>query len=122
MRAYRKSRSEIDELAAQIVRREVHIATPGPMLDNSFGMLLALVNPPPTQRQLDTIGAVYEERSKASPRMLNGQLIFWSCQFVHVKDMKRLRKAVERKEAALNGRRLLNRLFSSRITASGSVS
>ena len=121
MRAYRKSRSELDALATQIVRGEVHIATEGEALDKSFGHIFALLETPPTERQLATIGAVYERLSKASPVGINGYPFFLSCQFVHVKDLKKLQKLCERKERALTDRGMLHRLFSRRVTtASGS--
>ncbi len=122
MRAYRKSRQELDALATQVVRGEVYIATEGEALDKPFGWLIAMIDPPPTDRQIRTIGAVYEVMSKASPMGINGYPFFTSCQFVHVDDMKRLVKLCERKERALTDRGMLQRLFRARVssTASGS--
>ena len=121
MKAYRKSRSELDALATQIVRGEVHIATEGEALDKSFGHIFAMIDPPPTDKQIATIGAVYEELRNAAPTAINGYPFFFSCRFVHVDDLKKLQKLCERKERALTDRGMLHRLFSRRVTtASGS--
>lgn len=102
MRAYRKSRSEIDELAARVVRREVylaHVASNG--FQHSFGWLFMLMKEPPRQSELETIAACYEEMGKALPRGVNGYPMFTSCQFVHVNDMEQLHERILRKEQAL---------------------
>jgi hypothetical protein len=113
MRAYRKSPTELNDLAVQVVRGEVYIAFGGDGLQHSFGALLALAGGmqprdergrfgrKPKKSDFETIGAVYEELRKALPRGINGHPMFMSCRFLHVNDVRPLMDLVERKQEAL---------------------
>ena len=112
MRAYRKTKQDLNELAIQIVRGEIHIANGGDGLQHSFGFILALaagMKPRDArgrfarrrQSDVETIGAVYEEMHRALPRGINGYPMFMSCKFVHVNDLGPLMDLVERKQEAL---------------------
>lgn len=104
-------KQELNELATRIVKREVYLATHGPMLENSFGHLFMLMDEDAIEDPA-AIGAVYEDMSKCSPRALNGYPIFFSCKLLHKEDVKPLYKLIEKKERAVSdGQVLRHRLL-----------
>lgn len=125
MRAERLPRKELDQLAARIVRGEICIANTGEPLKHSFGHLLMMA-PPVSEEDAATIGAIYEEKAKAAPTAINGHPFFFSCQFLHVDDLKPLQKRIAKNERALSGEGFFKRILRSLgfseapTTASGS--
>ena len=45
--------------------------------------------------ELETIGLIYEDMSKAMPRSVNGMPMFMSCHIMHIEDWERARKAID---------------------------
>jgi hypothetical protein len=109
MRAHRKTRQELDELAQQVVRGEIYIALDKEMLNLSFGWIFGMMDPPMSKSGIESIGAVYEEYSKAMPRAINGYPMFSSMRFVHTDDVERLGTMIDRKQRALDGTPFLRR-------------
>lgn len=50
---------------------------------------------------LEKIGLVFEEISKAGPRSINGRPCFFSCQFLHIDDLEPFTAEVKRMAEAL---------------------
>lgn len=100
----RRSRRELDEIATQIVQRQVYYAPVWSQeFQNSFAWLFMLMDPPMTKKAAKTIGGAYEDYSKAMPRGVNGCPMFTSGRILHIDDTRELFKAIVRKEAALHG-------------------
>ena len=51
--------------------------------------------------QRDTLGCIWEYRSKAAPRMVNGYPMFFSCHLMHQDDWTRARAAIVRESERL---------------------
>lgn len=93
----------VRNLARRIVTHEVFITNQREGLDLSFAMPLSLMaaeKKVPESYQM-SIGAVYEEFSKAAQRSINGYPMFMSCQFVHKDDLPLLLENVEQMRAAI---------------------
>lgn len=93
------SEEELNDLAVRIVRGEVYITNSEESLRLSFGHLFALMTETP--EWIDSIGAVYEEMSKAGPRGINGYPFFFSMKCLHRDQVDTLRERVEAKQQAL---------------------
>jgi len=97
------SPEELDDLAKKIVTNVVYIANSEEAVRCSFGMLIAFLNedvlPKP---EVEKIGAMWEEWSKAGPRSINGYPFFFSGHLLHKDDLAPLAAAVEVKEKALS--------------------
>lgn len=49
-----------------------------------------------TKSEIESVGLIYEEMSKALPRGINGMPMFTSCRFMNIDDHKRACAAIDR--------------------------
>ena len=101
----RKPRSELRELARDLVTNRAWGTNNARELELSFGFLLSVAMANATEaekRALNNVGFVYAPTSSALPRSINAVPMFMEAAFVHVNDMDYLIQEVARMEEALN--------------------
>lgn len=94
----RRTPEELTALARQYVQHEIYI---GGTNDDLAMVFMPLALGGLAGWDLEKIGLVFEEISKAGPRSINGRPCFFSCQFLHIDDLEPFTAEVKRMAEAL---------------------
>lgn len=96
----RRTKTEIRDLARQIVTREVLVTDQPHVIQSAFYLILAFTTL--TKRQSDAVGAVIGFYSDVVPgRGMNGYPIFTSVAFLHRNDVDALNAEVDQMRQAI---------------------
>lgn len=96
----RRTEEELENLAYKIVNDEIFITNDPDELKIAFGFILGMTTREfetheNWKRYSSTIGAVYEEYNKASPKMVNNVPVFFSANLVHKDDLEILLEIID---------------------------
>lgn len=98
----RMTKEQIATLARGIVTGEVFFTTDEDVAADSFGLIIALASAQWADSYIAEIGGFSAPMSKALSTAINGHPVFTEVRVIHVKDVKRVIKQVERWNKALN--------------------